>query len=101
MFCKNCSKEIPDDSVFCNVCGKKQKEIDSIDITENETEEHNKSKIPNKKIILYGVIGIALVLVIVILFILNNNPVNVFMQSINENKYSEAVSIYDEKISGH
>ena len=48
MFCKNCSKEIPDDSVFCNVCGKKQKEIDSIDITENETEEHNKSKIPNK-----------------------------------------------------
>lgn len=48
MLCRNCGKEIPDDSRFCPVCGEK---IGDINITKNETSSVDKTTMPIIEII--------------------------------------------------
>lgn len=94
MFCEKCGKEINDESVYCNFCGEKQ--IGSNDAKE----EKSIIKLHHKKGFIFGAIGLLVVTVLIISIQLLSNPVNKFLKAVEESKYTEAISIYDEEIKG-
>lgn len=75
MFCQKCGAEIPDSSVFCNVCGAKQEEIKKVEIPaepkEMPKEPEEISVSPKKKAnpkIIFAVAIVAVLAVIIFAF---------------------------------
>lgn len=50
MFCSKCGKELPDDSIFCNVCGQQIKEVTKLESAVKEKSKREKKPI-NKKVV--------------------------------------------------
>lgn len=96
MFCKKCGKEISNESIYCNFCGKKQDRLDGVKERKNTI-----IKLHYKKRFIFGLLGLIGVLVVIGISIqLLDKPVNKFLKAVEESKYTEAISIYNEKIKG-
>ncbi|MCT4565355.1 MAG: DUF5780 domain-containing protein [Maledivibacter sp.] len=94
MFCRKCGKEIRDHSLFCNYCGENQKEID------NNIKGKNEIVLSHKKIIILSLAGLFIVGGIFFSIKFITNPVNKFVNAVKDSKYTEAISLYNEKIKG-
>lgn len=62
MFCGNCGKKIPDDSMFCPDCGTPVKRVSSQSVQKAE------AKNKNHKIVGIIAVGVLIVLILVVLF---------------------------------
>ncbi|MBQ7344372.1 MAG: zinc ribbon domain-containing protein [Clostridia bacterium] len=71
MFCKNCGKEIADDSKFCNFCGSEQQSTTSISEKTSSTEEE-KSSTPLWGIF-FGCLIFIFIIVLIIVIVTNDN----------------------------
>jgi tetratricopeptide (TPR) repeat protein len=87
--CNSCDYELSEDSMFCNKCGAK--------VGETNTDAKTRS---NKLIIPMGIGGLLIVIILVSVFMLNSNPIDSFIGSVLENKSSEAIEVYENKIKG-
>lgn len=95
MFCKKCGKEINDESVYCNFCGEKQN-------GSNDTiKKRDFLKIIRTKGFIFGITGLFFVIIVFISIQLMSNPVSKFLKAVEESKYTEAITLYDEKIKGN
>lgn len=78
MFCRKCGAEIPDSSVFCNVCGAKQEEIKKVEIPaepkEMPKEPEEISISPKKKANPKIIFAVAIVAVLAVLFVFVGFP---------------------------
>ncbi len=75
MYCRFCGNKIDDDSVFCDKCGKRQKD-DGITQTSGKEDNANKSITLDKRLV-YGLVGVfAAVLLIVLVVKLVKKPDN-------------------------
>ena len=81
MFCKNCGKEIADDSKFCNFCGKEQQT--ATDISENDRTIGDKQVEKTPWGLLLG--GLIVVVFLIFAFVVALNAAN----STKDNSFSE------------
>ncbi|WP_019640566.1 DUF5780 domain-containing protein [Paenibacillus fonticola] len=89
MECRKCGTPIPENSLFCNKCGTKVK----------TAQAETKITINTKWLIIGG--ALAILIVAGILFIvLSSNPVAAFKKAIQDNKYGNAVEVYEQEIKG-
>jgi tetratricopeptide (TPR) repeat protein len=88
--CGKCGNEaIEDDSVFCRKCGSK---ISANDAT---------SSLKRKKFVIFGSVGLLVLVAIGATLILLNNPFTKFKNAVEANQYSDATTVYNQKIKGN
>ncbi|MCO5385364.1 MAG: DUF5780 domain-containing protein [Desulfosporosinus sp.] len=92
MICSKCGAENSEDSVFCNKC--------ATNLSGVIEQEHKPKWFSNRRNIILSCAILVIGILVVVGIISFNNPVSVFKSNINNNKYSEATKIYDEKIKG-
>ncbi|MBC5714413.1 zinc-ribbon domain-containing protein [Roseburia sp. BX1005] len=68
MFCKKCGNELPDNAMFCSKCGNKTGNERQAEIT---NENNNIWKDHKNKIIIGAVVGVAVILCIILIFIIS------------------------------
>ena len=68
MFCKKCGNELPDNAMFCPKCGNKTGNERQAEIT---NENNNIWKDHKNKIIIGAVVGVAVILCIILIFIIS------------------------------
>ena len=91
--CKRCGNELQEDSVFCSKCGVKINGRTDINIL-------FKIKSINKRHVLFGSISVLCIIVLVMIILFLNNPVQQFKRALDNNNLVKASKIYDEKIKG-
>ena len=89
--CKRCGNELQEDSVFCSKCGAKINSRTDINIL-------FKIKSMNKRHVLFGSISVLCIIVLVMIILFLNNPVQQFKRALDNNNLVKASKIYDEKI---
>lgn len=88
--CGKCGNEaLEDDSVFCKKCGSK---ISGNDAT---------NSLKRQKIMIFGGIGLIALVIIGTFLILQNNPITKFKNAIEASQYSDATTVYNQKIKGN
>ncbi|MHB8065839.1 MAG: DUF5780 domain-containing protein, partial [Ruminiclostridium sp.] len=93
MICSKCGAENPEESVFCNKC--------STNLSGTIEQEHKPKWFGKRKKIILSCAILVIGIVVVAGIVSFINPVSAFKRNINNNKYTEATKIYDEKIKGN
>ncbi|WP_313640996.1 zinc-ribbon domain-containing protein [Paenibacillus sp.] len=87
--CNKCGNANDDDSVFCKKCGSK---ISSVSAT---------NSVKRKKFLVLGGSGLLVLVIIGTTLMLQNNPLTKFKHAVEGNQYSDATTVYSQKIKGN
>ena len=95
MYCKNCEKKIPEESMYCNFCGHEIKNDTNHDYNISKAKEITKKKL------MLGVILFVVLVIAIVAFFTNINPKNVIIKAINEGNYEKMIATYEKDIKGN